>query len=418
MRSMDAADPSPSTDHLTLRRANLGLVLRRLRDHGPRSRATLAAELGMTRTAVSALVAELAEPGLVRTGGLERGAVGRPGTNVELDGRAVAGLGAEVNVNHVSTMALDLTGEVVSEHKLSLDARAFSAEEVLDRLVELVRSTVADLGQRDIVPVGLTVGVAGLVDRERDVLTHGPNLGWHDVPVGELLRARLGEEVAITVENEGNLAALAEATPGDPARQDVLVLFGEVGVGGGIVTEGRPLRGRQGYAGEFGHMIVEPSGRRCGCGRVGCWETVVGLRALLDLAADPDDPVRDPAMAIDDRLAELNRRASLGDTRTIDALAQVGGWLGVGAAMLANVLNPAAIVLSGYFAAVGEHMRPALETRLRAGVLAPDVGGTRVELSTLGFTAAVRGGAGLSLETVFADPTRVARRPPAEGAVR
>src|SRR3954468_11292178 len=131
MRALDAPD-GLSADQLTLRRTNLGLVLRRLRDQGPRSRATLAAELGMTRTAVSTLVGDLAERGLVRTGDLERGAVGRPGTNVELDGRALAGLGAEVNVNHVSTMALDLTGEVVSEHKLALDARAVPVGEVLD----------------------------------------------------------------------------------------------------------------------------------------------------------------------------------------------------------------------------------------------------------------------------------------------
>jgi predicted NBD/HSP70 family sugar kinase len=145
---------------------------------------------------------------------------------------------------------------------------------------------------------------------------------------------------------------------------------------------------------------------------------VVGLPALLDRAADPDDPVRDPALAIDDRLAELNRRADLGDGRTLDALAQVGGWVGAGAAVLVNALNPAAIVLSGYFAAVGEHMRPAIETRLRAGVLAPDAGGTRIELSRLGFTASVRGGAGLSLAAVFADPTRVERQPVAEGAAQ
>ena len=418
MRTIDAADGSLSADQLTLRRTNLGLVLRRLRDHGPRSRATLAAELGITRSAISSLTTELAERGLVRTGGVERGAVGRPGTSVELGGRQVAGLGAEINVNHVSTMALDLTGEVVSEHRLGLDARAISAEEVLDRLAGLVRKTIADLEHREIEPVGLTIGVAGLVDRERDLLTHAPNLGWHDVPVGDLLRERLGRTYPITVDNEGNLATIAEATPGDRDRQDILVIFGEVGVGGGIVADGRLLRGRQGYAGEFGHMIVEPQGRRCGCGRVGCWETVVGLRALLDLAADPDDPVRDPALAIDDRLAELNRRADLADTRTLDALAQVGGWVGAGAAVLVNVLNPAAIVLSGYFAAVGEHMRPAIESRLRAGVLAPDAGGTRVELSALGFTAAVRGGAGLSLDTVFADPTRVERRTVAEGASR
>jgi predicted NBD/HSP70 family sugar kinase len=397
---------------------NLGRVLRQLRDHGPRSRATLATELGLTRTAVSTQVAELAERGLVRTGGIERGAVGRPGTNVELDGHAVAGIGAEINVDHVWTMALDLGGAVVTEHKLSVDVSAFPATEVLDRLAELVRQVEEDLERRGTTPVGLTVGAAGLVDRERDLVTHGPNLGWHDVPVGDLVRARLGAAYPVTVDNESNLATLAEATPGDPDRQDILVLFGGIGMGGGIVADGRLLRGRQGYAGEFGHVIVEPQGRRCGCGRVGCWETVVGLRALLDIAADPDDPVRDPALHVDERLAELNRRADLGDTRTLDALAQVAGWLGAGAAVLVNALNPAAIVLSGYFAAVGEHLRPTLETRLRAGVLAPDAGGTRIELSTLGFTASVRGGAGLSLDAVFAEPTRVERRTVAAGAVR
>jgi predicted NBD/HSP70 family sugar kinase len=306
----------------------------------------------------------------------------------------------------------------VSEHRLGLAARALAVEEVFDALADLVRQTVADLVRQQIEPVGLTVGVAGLVDRERGVLTRGPNLGWDDVPVGDLLRRRLGDDYPITVDNEANLAALAEETPGDPERQDILVLSGEVGVGGGIVAGGRLLRGRHGYAGEFGHMIVEPQGRRCGCGRVGCWETVVGLRALFDLAADPDDPVRDPALGIDERLAELNRRASLGDTRTLDALAHVGGWMGAGCALLANALNPAVIVLSGYFAAVGEHMRPAIESRLQAGVVAPHAGGTRVELSTHGFTGCVRGGAGLSLDTVFEDPTQVERRTPAEGAAR
>src|SRR3954471_17498181 len=97
-------EPGPlqhSADQLTVRRTNLGLVLRRLREGGPRSRATLAAELGLTRSAVSTLVTELAERGLVRIGGTERGGVGRPGTTVELDGHGICGLGAEVNVNHV-----------------------------------------------------------------------------------------------------------------------------------------------------------------------------------------------------------------------------------------------------------------------------------------------------------------------------
>jgi predicted NBD/HSP70 family sugar kinase len=405
--------PAPTDQSIAnpdVRRSNLGLALRHLRDNGSRSRAALASDLGMTRSTASTLVTELIERGLVTDGQLVQSSVGRPSTIVELDGGGVCGIGAEINVNHVSTMALNLRGEVVEERKLALDARSLDADRVLSHLVDLVQETVAELARRGATTVGLTVGVAGLYDQTRDVLTHGPNLGWYDVPVGSILRRDLGAAYPIVVDNEGNLAAAAEVTPGDPGRQEILVLHGEIGVGGGIVTGGRLLRGSHGYAGEFGHMIVEPRGRQCGCGRQGCWETVSGLRALLEKAADPDDPIRNPSMDIDDRLAEINRRAGLNDARTLDALEEVGAWVGIGAAILANALNPATIVLTGYYAAVGHHMRPAIERELRAGVLAPESGGTRVELSTLGFSAAVRGGATASLESVFADPTRVARR--------
>ncbi len=401
-----------AADQMTLRRSNLALVLRSLRDGGARSRARLAADLGLNKATVSSLVNELVERGLTRRGGVERGGVGRPGQTVELAGQDVCGVGAEVNVNHVATFALDLTGTVVSERRHSLDdAEHLDPDEVITRLADLLRQTFDDIELRDARPVAVTVGLAGLVDSERGVLAVGPNLGWHDVPVADLLAERLGgSPYPIRLDNEANLAAIAEAVPGDAERQDILVIFGEVGVGGGIVADGRLLRGRHGYAGEFGHMIVDPRGRRCGCGRVGCWETVSGLRALLDAAADPDDAVRDPALGLEERLAEINRRAELGDTRTLAALEQVGGWVGVGAAMLTNALNPSAIVLSGYFAEVGHHMLPAIDAQLRAGVLAPEAGGTRVELSTLGFTAAVRGGALAALETVFDDPTRIGRR--------
>lgn len=416
MTTLTQAPSDHSLANPDVRRSNLGLALRHLRDHGPRSRAALAADLRMTRSTVSTLVTDLIERGLVSDGQLVQSAVGRPSTTVELDGRAVCGIGAEINVNHVSTMAIDLRGEIVTERKLAIDARSLDADRVLGHLVDLVQETQAHLLERGATTVGLTVGVAGLYDQTTDVLTHGPNLAWHDVPVAAILRRELAASYPVVVDNEGNLAAAAEATPGDPGRQDILVIHGEIGVGGGIVSGGRLLRGSHGYAGEFGHMIVEPRGRECGCGRQGCWETVSGLRALLELAADPDDPVRNPGMAIDDRLAELNRRAELHDARTLAALEEVGAWVGIGAAVLANALNPATIVLTGYYAAVGHHMRPAIERELRAGVLAPGSGGTRVELSTLGFNAAVRGGATASLESVFADPTQVPRRPAVSGA--
>jgi predicted NBD/HSP70 family sugar kinase len=393
-----------------VRRANLALVLRSLRDGGPRSRARLAADLGLNKATVSSLVAELAERGLVRDAGEKRGAVGRPATVVQLDGHRVCGVGAEINVHHVATLALDLQGDVVSERRLSLAAAGQPPEAVIGRLGGLLAESLADLRAQGAVPVGIVVGAAGLIDRQSGTLALAPNLGWRDVPVAAHLREQLGNPAyPIEIDNEANLAAVAEATPGDPLRSDIIVIHGEVGVGGGVVAGGRQLRGHQGYAGEFGHMTVEADGRRCGCGRTGCWETVVGLSRLLDLAADPDDALRDPELGLEARLEELNRRAELGDDRTLAALHQVAHGLGVGVAMLSNALNPGVVVLSGYFAEVGRWLQDIVEAELTAGVLAPDAGGTTVALSTLGFTAAVRGGATLALEHVFDDPTLVGR---------
>lgn len=144
----------------------------------------------------------------------------------------------------------------------------------------------------------------------------------------------------------------------------------------------------------------------------------MGLRALLEAATDPDDPIRDPALTLEERLATLVERARLADGRTLAALDEVGTWLGTGAAVLVNTLNPGTVVLSGYYAVLGEWLRPAVEARLAADVLAPRAGGTRVAISVFGPTAAVRGGALVSLETVLSDPTVLADLPELHGGTR
>jgi predicted NBD/HSP70 family sugar kinase len=213
------------------------------------------------------------------------------------------------------------------------------------------------------------------------------------------------------VDNEANLAALAAYSEmaAEAKVQDLVLLTGAVGVGGGMVAGGHLLRGGHGFSGEVGHMPVAPSCSTCGCGRTGCWETVVGLKALLAKAADADDPVRDPSLDVERRLAEITSRAEAGDARTLAALADVGSWLGIGGAILVNILNPDVLVLGGYFATLGPWLTEPLEQAIRERVIAPDGGGCRVIRSDLGFTAAVRGGAQISLDQIFIDPTLVGR---------
>ncbi|WP_082556924.1 ROK family transcriptional regulator [Modestobacter sp. Leaf380] len=381
-----------------VRSANLAAVLARLRDDGPRSRARLAADTGLTKATVSSLVGELVDRGLVADGALHRpGSVGRPGTLVELGGRGVCGVGVEVNVDYLAVLVLDLRGEVRAERRLALDVAGSPAGQVLDAVTTLVRAVLADV---DATPVGLTVAVPGSV--QGTVVATAPNLpGWPGLDVAAGLA---GTGLPVTVANDADLSALAEWSAGPHARTpDLVYLTGEVGVGGGVVSGGRLLRGSTGLGGEVGHLALTPGDAPCGCGRRGCWETVVGLGALLRAAADPGDPLCDPGRDLEDRLAEVVARARAGDARTLAALTDIGTGLGVGAAVLVSLLDPAVVVLGGYFAVVGEFLLDPLTSALAARVEGP----RRVVLSTLGFTAAVRGGAHVALQPVFHDPTTV-----------
>ncbi len=398
-------------DQVSLRRHNLALVLQKVRDGGPRSRARIAAMTGLNKATVSSLVAELVDRGLLREGDTERGGVGRPGQTVELDGTTVCGLGAEVNVDYLAVVALDLGGEVVGERRVAVEAVRLGPEAVLDHLVRMVAEVLDDVSAVGARPTGITVAVPGLVDGRAERLSVAPNLGWHGVDVVSSVRERLGGwPLPLLMDNEANLAATAElAAARRSERGDLVVLLGATGVGGGIVSGGHLLRGSRGFAGEVGHITVHPDGLRCACGRTGCWETVTGLGALMRQVADPDDPVRDPERDLTQRLAELNRRAELGDGRTLSALQQLGSWLGVGASILVNVLNPSVLVLGGYFAVLGPWLLEAVRHELAARVVAPEAGGCVVELSALGFTAAARGGAEVALAPLLTDPTLAPR---------
>jgi predicted NBD/HSP70 family sugar kinase len=404
-----------AADHVSLRRNNLSVVLRHVRDLGPRSRARIADDTGLNKATVSSLVAELVERGLLREGRADSSrALGRPGQLVELGGTGVCGVGAEINVDYLAVAALDLSGDVVLEKRVPVDVAHLDPGTTLDRFAELVQEAVAAVDARGGQLAGVTLAVPGLVQVETGELKLAPNLGWGELSVAQEMRTRLGDPTyPLHVDNEANLAALAayadlRQTEDGPV-QDLVLLTGAVGVGGGVVAGGHLLRGGHGYSGEVGHMPVAPPGRTCGCGRTGCWETVVGLTALLHKATDRDDPVRDPSLDVEQRLAGITRRAEAGDARTLSALKDVGIWLGIGGAILVNILNPDVLVLGGYFAVLGPWLREPLEKAIRDRVIAPDGGGCRVVRSELGFAAAVRGGAQISLDQVFVDPTMIGR---------
>jgi len=397
-----------TADQLAVRRHNLSLVLSHLRRSGPRSRARIAQETGLNKATVSSLVAELVGRGLVEEGEAERGRIGRPGQAIRLNGGHHFAVGSEINVDYVSALAMNLQGEVVSERRVPLDTARLERADVLRHLVSIITGLVDRLQAAGARPVGVTVAVPGLVESATGTVIIAPNLGWCQAPILQEITALLGWlMLPIHLENEANLAALAELQTWDTASGHLLLLSGAVGVGGGLVSGGQLIRGSQGFAGEVGHMQVDPGGKPCGCGHRGCWETVIGLNALLARAADPGDPVRDPALDVLQRLEEVVARASVGDGRTLRALEATGIWMARGAGLLVNLFNPEILVLGGYFAVLGPWLTDPLRAALPDRVFAPEAGGCRLELSRLGFSAADRGGALRALSLVFADPAGV-----------
>jgi predicted NBD/HSP70 family sugar kinase len=232
-----------------------------------------------------------------------------------------------------------------------------------------------------------------------------PNLGWRDVALGERLIESLETNLPIFVANEADLGALAEQRRGAAVGTNhVLFISGEVGVGGGLIVDGRPFTGLAGYAGEVGHMPVNPAGSVCRCGSVGCWETEVGERALLTRAGRQPDGGRAEVDAV-------LRDARSGSSVAIGAFNEVGRWLGVGLAGLVNVLNPELIVLGGQFGRIYPFVGTALRTELDRLALDASREIVRVVPATLGVDAPLLGAAELAFEPLLADPAAWAPSP-------
>ncbi|MDQ0312788.1 putative NBD/HSP70 family sugar kinase [Kitasatospora herbaricolor] len=403
-----AGYPEPA-DKASLRRTNLSVMLRHLRESGAQSRTHLAAATGLPKATVSVLVGDLIQRGLVREGELDRaGAVGRPHRMVDLDGRWICGVGAEIGPDHITVLALDLRGTVVHEDRRALDVPALTPQaalrEVADQVADCL-SAVADLGMH---AIGITLVTQGSVDAASGTVAVATNFGWRDVRAVHELRARLGRHAPpVLVENDAESGALAEylAAPGADVRELVYVTGG-IGVGGASISGGKLIRGS-----EIGHMRLDRLDRPCACGRTGCWEVAVGLQAFLNAAADPSDRVHDLSVDLADRLDDLLGRADAGEPRTLAALAALADDLALGLGILVDVLNPPRIVLGGYFAVFGRYLVDAAQRVLDDRRIAPTPGRVVVTASTLGLSNAARGGAHLALEGIFQDPSVVPLRP-------
>ncbi len=389
----------------SLREHNLALVLGRVAAAEGLSRARVAAATGLTKATVSSLVDTLIEAGLVAEAGLDGGPrVGRPAAALALSPSGPVAVGVEVNVDEVRACAVDLAGAVLIRERVLGDLRGLPVPAVLDRAAGVLRRVTAEAtaGGRRLAGVG--VAVPGLVEAGAAGVRVAPNLGWREVSVLPELRrlAALDDGVPLRLDNEANLAALAELWRGghrDGAGRPIdtfVHVSGDVGVGAGLVVHGELLRGRHGFAGELGHVPVPGSEAPCACGARGCLEQVAGQEAIVRAAGLP------PGAGVDVVVAA----AAAGQPAALEAAASAGTALGVVLAGVLNLLDVDVVVLGGGYARLAPWLAPAVTRELRARVLAVGAREVTVLPGRLGADAAVLGAAGSVVRAVLAEPAR------------
>ncbi|MGH2683553.1 MAG: ROK family glucokinase [Actinomycetota bacterium] len=286
-----------------------------------------------------------------------------PGTSLR------TAVGLDVGGTRAAGLLVTESGEVLARHVAETPAEDVDATmATLFEVIEILRKE-AD-------PVAVGIGGAGMVDFEAGVMRFAPNLAWRELPIRDLVAERSG--LSCVLDNDATAACWGEYRfgAGRGYRHMLLVTVG-TGIGGGIVADGALYRGRHGFAGEIGHVVVDPDGPLCGCGNRGCFEQVASGRALDRLG---QEAARDHPEGVIARIAgteevvgrHVTEAAEQGDAVARRIIEEVGTRLGIGIAGFVNVLDPEVVVVGGGVADIGQALFDPAREAFRATVLAPD----------------------------------------------
>jgi len=372
--------PAKAT-HAQTRAHNASVVLRAIYDLGPISRADIARRTGLTRTSVGDLVADLERDGLAEDVGRGPSTGGKAPTLISLIDDARHAVTLDLGERAFTAALLDLRGRIVRRTTRELDGVDG------DQALALVHDLIDDLLAGPHQPLlGIGVGTPGIVDAD-GTIRWAVNLSWTDLPLARNLREHYRLPTIVT--NDSRAAAIAIhlfRDDRDERPANLVAIKVGRGIGAGLVLDGELFGGDGDGAGEIGHIVVEPDGAECHCGRFGCLETVASAPAILRAAA--------AAGLSETTLPGLAAAAATGDAAALAVTRAAGRALGTAVANLIGILDVREIVVHGSVTALGEPWLAAIRdeaTRRSLGPLARETriidGGIGEDLTLLGACA-------------------------------
>ncbi len=363
---------------------NRDVILERIRELQPISRVELARASGLQASTVSSIVEQLLEERWISEGAVVKTARGRRPTMLSLNDDMVI-LVADVRPSRAAVAVIDLNGRFLSREIVPLPNDAKKGVEAIGEAMERVRKQ-----HKDKVFEGVGLSVPGRVDPKTNRLVLIPNMQWLNFDVCAVLQRKLG--LRVELENDANACLLSELWFGhvDGIHNTVLIAISE-GVGAAVLAEGRLVSGHNGLAGEFGHMCIDSTGPRCGCGQVGCWEMFASSTAALRYYHEivPEAKGRT-------QIQELLALAVNGDKAALKAVERQSVAIGRGLRTVNAALSPELILFAGDITLFWSICHEAIERECAAGLLTAS--GPRIVSIGDGELALLRGAAAVVLQ--------------------
>ncbi|MDD5368021.1 MAG: ROK family transcriptional regulator [Anaerolineaceae bacterium] len=356
MTNKDNSHPLSGANQTIARKHNRAQILNRLRLQGALSRADLAKQTRLTRSTISRIVDDLCSEKLVHEISSAQNDRGRPGILLSLNPKSGAAIGLEIGVHFISILLTDFLSTPIWRDRVVLDDDA-SWTDYSQNAENLIRAAIDIASQNGLPLMGIGAAIWGMVDYGNRTIHFAPNLHWRDVPLESTWRNLF--HVPIYIENDANASALGEYYFGAGKKiEDFVYLSMDIGVGSGIISKGRLFRGASGYAGEIGHITVDPNGVRCSCGRQGCLETKAGRLVIVQR-------YRDLSQEGNISLEQIIQRGQAGDPIAKKVFDEVGEALGIGIGHVINLFNPKGVILGWSLGQAYNLLLPSIERSLQ-----------------------------------------------------
>jgi N-acetylglucosamine repressor len=383
-----------------IRSINRSNLLNAIKTNGLVSRAALALLTGLSPATVTSITSRLIQEGLVFEKNTGDSTGGRPPIMLALNPRGGFVIGIKLMEGHAVGALTDLNATILAKDSIDLSDKNYQTS--VETLTALVKRLIHSSRIRAKQLMGVGVGLAGVVDFAHGIVKQNPFFGWRNILLRDLLETRL--HVPVFIDNDVNTLTLSEKwlNRGQPEDNFIVITVGR-GIGMGIVINGEVYRGNGGGAGELGHVMIDPKGPICDCGKRGCLESLVSDRALVaEAQANVNPDIND--------LDDLIHLVTEGNKGAAQILVKAGTLLGRQIANLANVLDPKLIIISGEGIRMGEAFFSAVRTAFRDCVMNGLVDDIEIRVNSWGDDIWALGAASLVIAEIFRSPIQKEER--------